>query len=230
MRYWTWLEIREKVERDLDLEEETFIQPEELLAYANEAIDEAEAEIHSLYEDYFLAKVPLTFVQATDSYDMPSDIYGDKIRKIFYQNGSRVYEITRLTEEKKLSVYHLAQAFPGSSTSCLEYFLENSVAGSPQIVFVPVPEESGAYGTIWYLRNANRLVSDTDICDIPEFVEFVMQYMKFRCYEKEGHPNLPLAITVLESHRKQMTSTLSQRVADGENKIEADFSYYTEQV
>ena len=56
MKYWAWSEIRSKIEQECDLEDEDFVRRDELLAYCNEAIDEAEAEIHSLYEDYFLKR------------------------------------------------------------------------------------------------------------------------------------------------------------------------------
>ena len=52
-KYWTLGQIKAKVKRDLDIESEVFIQPDELIEYINDAIDEAESEIHSLYEDYF---------------------------------------------------------------------------------------------------------------------------------------------------------------------------------
>ena len=47
MRFWTTSEIVEKIERDCDLEEELFIQSTEMLGYINEAIDDAEAVIHT---------------------------------------------------------------------------------------------------------------------------------------------------------------------------------------
>lgn len=227
MRYWTWGEIREKIMRDLDLEDETFITQDEMLGYGNEAVDEAESEIHTLYEDYFLKDEPLTLVSGTDSYDMPEDIYAMKLKELWYQNGSRVYEIKELKPSKRLGEFHLRAANPSAATT-LDYFVKNSVVGSPKIVMVPAPQESGAYVTVWYLRNANRFLDDDSICDIPEFAEFVIQYVKVRCYEKEGHPNLPLALAALEQHRQQMNATLAQKSASGANEIEADFSHYEE--
>lgn len=230
MKFWTYLEIKTKIEKDLDLEDETFIQPEELLGYVNEAIDEAEAEIHGLYEDYFLARLAFPLVYGTDSYDLPDNIYGTKIRKLMYQNGGDTFEIKEMPNEKKIQLYHLSQADGTSGTRFYEYFLENTTPGSPQLVIVPIPLEAGDFCTLWYLRNANRLAEDTDICDIPEFVEFVIQYAKVRCYEKEGHPNLVMALNALEQQRSQMTSTLAQRTANANNEIEAEMFYYREQV
>lgn len=231
MRYWTYLEIKTKIAQDLDLEDETFIQPTELLAYVNEGIDEAEAEIHTLYEDYFLARATLTLVNGTEAYAMPANIYANKTRRLLYRNGSIVGDIPRLPEGKKLQIYTDNLIYNPASPGCYDYFIDNSAVGLPKIILTPTPRESGAYVTHWYLRNANRLLDDglaTDICDIPEFVEFVIQYAKVRCYEKEGHPMLPKALADLEQQRGQMTGTLAQLAADGANSIEADMQHYAE--
>jgi len=70
------------------------------------------------------------------------------------------------------------------------------------------------------------MIDDTSVCDIPEFVDFVLQYMKVRCYEKESHPNLGLAVAALESKRKNMNDTLANMVPDGEQELEQDTEFY----
>lgn len=225
-RFWTRTEIVSKIERDLGLEDEDFVDPDELYDYINEAIDEAEAEIHSLYQDYFLAQDTITLVSGTDEYTLPSDIYGHKIRKLLYKNGSTVRVIPRLPESRKFDTYVDNLTTSVTDGSYDGYFVINETAGSPKVLFTPPVAESGAYVKIFYLRNANRLTSADSVCDIPEFVSFVIQYAKVRCYEKEGHPNLPLAVQALEAQRSQMTSTLENMVPDNENLIEADTSWY----
>ena len=227
-RFWTWSEIKAKVEADLALEGEEFVGETELLAYANEAIDEAEAEVHAIYEDYFLSRATVTFVSGTDDYVLPSDIYAQKIRSVLYRNGSSVAVVPRLRDWKKFQNYTL-NLTTSASAGCYNYLLINSTAGSPKILFTPPVLESGAYITVWYLRQANRLTVDADVCDIPEFVSFVIQHMKVRCYEKEGHPMLQKAMYDLEQQRKQMNDTLTAMVPDQENEIEADLSSYFEQ-
>lgn len=226
MRYWTWAEIKEKVNDDLDLQDETFIDEAELLRYANEAIDEAESEIHGLYEDYFLSRDTISLVSGTDEYDMPTDIYANKIRDIVYVNGSTVYSLRRLRDWHKFQNYEVELAV-GAGT-VYEYFLLNTTPGSPKIVFSPRIRETGDFIKVYYLRNANRLTIDADICDIPEFVHFVMAFMKYKCLSKEGHPNTELALSDLERQRQQMVSTLAGMVPDSNNEIEADLSHYRE--
>jgi len=224
--YWTWQKIRDKIENDLDLQSEVFISQDELLAYANEAIREAEAEIHGIYEDYFLNRVQLTLVQGQEEYDLPTDIYAHKIRRMVYRNGTKVYTVDRIKDWRKFEEYALEMINQSSVT--YNYFIINSTAGAPKILLSPPAKEVGPLITIWYLRSANILVNLTDICDIPEFVNFVLEYMKVRCYEKEGHPNLPKAMADLEQQRQQMTSSLGSMVPDAHNEIEADLALYSE--
>lgn len=226
-RFWLYSEIKTKIVNDLDLEDEDFISDTEMMAYVNEAIDEAEAEIHSLCEDYFLTRGAITLVSGTDEYSLPSDIYAMKIRGVYYKNGSTVREIKRLRNWKKLGLY-VEGLTASASAGDYDYLIVNETAGAPKIVFTPTVQESGAYIRIYYIRNATRMTTTSSVCDIPEFVSFVIQYAKVRCYEKEGHPNLSLALAALEQQRQQMTDTLSGMVVDDDNEIEADVSFYSE--
>ena len=226
MRFWTYSEIREKIENDLDLQSETFILPEEMLAYVNEAIDEAEAEIHTIYEDYFLTYETLTLVSGTNEYDLPADIYAHKIREIVYNNGGNLWTMRRLRDWKKIARWELSNQYEDGQIT--DYFIINRTAGSPRILFMPPNKESGDIIKIWYLRNANRMVDDTDVCDIPEFVSFVIAFAKYKCLEKEGNPMIEVAVANLEQQRSQMRGVLSGMVADSGNEIEADYTHYEE--
>jgi hypothetical protein len=103
--------------------------------------------------------------------------------------------------------------------------LLNQTPGNPQIEVLPAIHETGEM-TVWYIRNANRLSLSTDVCDIPEFINFIFAHVKLSVYSKEGHPNMGAAMQKLEMERARMTSTLSNRVPDGMNTIEADTTAY----
>lgn len=229
MRYWTLAEMVAKVEADLGIEDEDFVAPAELVTYFNEGIDQAEAEIHTLYEGYFLSRDTMSLVSGTEAYDFPATIYGMKFVKIMYRNGGEVYEIRPVPEHQAVDIYETNQA-AGLTGGPYEYLIDNSTAGDPQIIITPTPNESGAYVKRWFLRNANRLSADADVCDIPEFVSFVLQFAKMRCYEKEGHPLLAKAINDLEhpetGERKRMRDTLAQKQANANNLVPGDFSLY----
>lgn len=223
--YWTWAQIKTKLQAELDLQDEDFIPESELLGYTNEAIKEAEAEIHALYEDYFISFADITFDVTKENYDLPTDIYAMKLRAIIYNSNGQLFPIKRFTNWNKFRAYLDAKNYAqGEDYACL---LVNKTAGSPQLYFQPVPK-TGAKATVWYLRCANVLADDADICDIPEFIAFITKYVKMRCYEKEGNPNLATAQAELLAERQTMVSTLAGMVVDNENEIEADFSHYME--
>jgi len=227
MKIYTLLELKDKLKDDLDLHDETFIRDPELTAYLNEAIDSAEAEIMGLYEDYFLTKANLSLVSGTDSYDMPADMYANKIRGIIYANGSTIFPIKRVRFMDKFEkIADLTQYPP---TTEYVYYFNNSAVDGRQIVLIPPARETNAtYVTVWYIRNATRLEVDADECDIPEFYSYVLQFAKVRCYEKEGHPNAPLALQMLEGLKRQMVETLSDMIPDGDDTVEMDLSHYME--
>lgn len=228
-RFWTYLELKDKLERDLDLEGEVFIQPTELQEYFNEAIDKAEEIVHTLYEDYFLDKDTITLVSGTSEYTLPSRIYAHKIRRVIYRNGGRCYTVSRVRDWRKFE--HYAMDLVGGSQGAAaeyKYFIINSTAGSPKILFTPEVGESGTYITVWFLRQANRLSDDADVLDVPEAANFVLQYVKCRCYEKEGHPNLAKSLGDLQEMKVSLEGALTAMVPDADNEIEADMSFYEE--
>lgn len=229
MKFWTLAEIKDKIKKDLDLQSEVFIEDDELEGYINEGIDEAEAEIHTIYEDYFIKSGYISLTADGQYYDLPSDIYAQKIRKIIYSDGqSQTYEISRIPESDKFSDIALTERF--RSTEFYRYLLVNETPGSPQIYLVPASRETSSdRARIWYLRNANRLEADTDVCDIPEFVHFVIAFAKLRCLEKEGHPGTVYWDNQMERQRRLMINTLTGMVVDGENKIEPEMMHYDEQ-
>lgn len=228
MKYWSWSEIKAKVLRDLDLEGETFITETELLGYANEAIDEVERQILTLCEDYFLSRGQITLVPGQEEYDIPDNIYGMKIRKIIYRAGTQVWNLARLRNWNKLSIYE-TEKVNATGTQQYGFFILNGTAGEkPKILLSPTPTEAGSYLQIWYLRNANELVNNNSKCDIPEAVNYVMSYIKMKCLEKELHPNLPKAIQDLEQQKVDTLKTLAEMYPDNENTIEPDYRLYSD--
>lgn len=226
MRFWTYKEIKEKVLRDLDMEGETFVTPAELLGYANEAIDEVERQIHTLYEDYFVARSTIDLVAGQEEYSIPDNIYGLKIRQIIFRQGNEIWNLHRLKNWHKFSIYEQEKANT-TATKNYGYFILNQSAGNPKIIITPTPNQIGTL-QIWYIRNASELVNDSSVCDIPEAVNYVMAFMKMRCMEKEFHPNLQKAITDVEQQKADTLMTLNEMYADNSNEIEPDFRLYND--
>jgi hypothetical protein len=225
MKFWTYGDIKTKVERDMDLESEDFVTDAELLSYANEAIDEVERQIHTLYEDYFLTRGTITLIANQEEYSLPTDIYANKIRQIVYRNGSQVWKLDRVRDWSKFISYEIEKAYL-SSTQYYGYFIINQTPGSPKILLTPTPTEAGNYLQIWYLRNANELTDETSICDIPEAVNYVMAYMKMKVARKELHPDMQNFINEVAVQQQETLKTLAGMYPDNENTIEADTRLY----
>jgi hypothetical protein len=93
---YTWAMILNKIQEDCDLINEPFISNDELLGYANEALESAETAVHTLgIEDtYFLSWDFIYLNPSQSTYSFPADIYANKIRKMFYSNPVSTVQTT----------------------------------------------------------------------------------------------------------------------------------------
>lgn len=333
-KYWTYAQARDKLQVDLDLLDETFVTPNELIGYFNEGIEEAESEMLKIDEDYFLSSYNIPLVEGTSSYDYPDNIYAYKERGIMYSNGSNIYDVKRFRRNNKFQKMAFADQY-GESDDYM-WFHTNEGPGVAKINLKPparetaiLPPSTGSFVpmVLWYIRHANRIpllaeyvlnwdvldqgtvvdpttnkittsatyvtgdqvklkstttmpgglvqgtvyyviagsgfitlattlqnaragtaiditsviagvlvisiaatqsIVDNTIIDIPEFTKFVIQWAKCRCMEKEGNPRLAGAAETLTQQKAQMVSTLTEAQQDDENKVECDFSAYSE--
>jgi hypothetical protein len=243
VKIWTYEEIENKIKRDLDLQDEDFITTDELAGYCNDAIDEAEAEIITLFEDYFLKTGTLAMVNGASDIDLPLDIYAQKVRGLIYDNGSIIYPVRFLKGRQEFEEIALTNLYAGSEE--YRYKLLNQTAGEQsKIRLFPPSRDTGNYLKIWYIRNAQRVplvgedVSGTPatrvsqlatLVDIPEFVGFIIAFMKVRCVSKEFDPRYNDLVAELQHQREMMTSTLKSRVPDNhQDMVENDLSFYLE--
>ena len=220
MRSWTYTELKQIVLNDLDLEDEDFISATEMLAYFNAGIDMVEAIIHNLYEDYFLEPTALALVNGTQDYNFPSTMYAHRVRKILYDNGSNKYEIRKI---KRLG--QIPDIQTGDNYRWLP--IDTAASGKKIRLYPTSAETSSTNVIIWHIRNAKVLALDADVCDIPEFADVVVQFVKVRCYEKEGHPNTSKAMDDLRMMVTLMEATLTKMVDDENDELmEEDYSFY----
>lgn len=229
MRRWTLDEIQTKIKQDLDIEAEDFVVPTELLAIINEGIDECEANIHRLgrEDDYFLTKAYIPVVQGTQQYSLPDDIYANKIRGMVYSEGSTIYEVNRVRGMHKFELMERILQY-SSSTDYYRYIILNeNTANGYKIEFYPAPRQTGSQlFKMWYIRNANRLSDPTDVCDIPEFVYYIIDFAKFEVLKKEGNPMAEAALIKLTKSKELMLETLGDMVPDEDNLIIKDLEHY----
>lgn len=238
MRLPTYEELEARVRRDLDLQDEdNFVQNDEMASYFNEAINDAEAEIMALNEDYFLASSDLTFTQGSANVTLPTDIYAQKIRDFVYVDGDLIYSIPRIRDPKKFLERALNDRF-ASGYAVYAYMLKSVAGAQDRIELSPVAQSSGALGRLWYIRNATRVPLTTEgssrptqlatVIDIPEWTDYLVQFVKCRCMEKEMDQRLPAAVAALANRKKMLVETLGNRTPDGDDQIPMDLDFYWE--
>jgi hypothetical protein len=228
MDYWSFTQIKNRVEQELVLQDEDQITSQEIMSYTNEAIDIAEGVIMKMNEDYFLADTPMALADGAMEYALPTNIYGQKIRALIYQNGANIYEIKRA---RSLQMFLLLKDLEVHGTSeDYRYLLVNkATTAKPQLRLYPKSRETSAANvTMWYIRHANRITTSTDVCDIPEWYNFVIQYVKMKCLFKQKDPGFGDAKTEMMEMRAQMEATLSDRTPDESNQVLQDLTPYQE--
>lgn len=237
MRSWTVGEFETKVFKELDMLEESFVDLDEFVGYLQEAISDAEAEIHrlGLGEDYFLTSAFVDMVEGENEITLPDDIYVRDIRRLMFARGSDIYPIRRFRGPNKFEA--IAYARLQDSGADYRYFLENDPGDSQdKIILVPAARETASdLIQMHFIRNA-RQVPTTDTAnedeiratkiDIPEFINFLIAYVKVKIKEKAMEP-LDSAMLFLQTQRQLMVDTLAG-FQDDDNEIIPDLSAYME--
>lgn len=225
MQQFTFSDLKTKIGNDYDITDEVWVNDAELVGYINDAIDDAETAIHNLNheEKYFRTSSTITLVNGTSEYAFPTDIYGMKLLKVFYNNGSRKYEIDRIKD--------LRETLLLTSGDSYKYLIINDTAtAAPRIKLYPTPTESGAYVTAWYIRNMRRMTTSTsasNVCEMPECINFITQHVKYSLAKKTRNQIL---IAAEDKDRtlqyNLMLEALNDVVPDENNLIPMDLTFY----
>lgn len=245
MKIWTFAQVNQKVREDLDLQDEEFITPDEMVGYANEAIHEAESLIMKLNEDYLLQTGFLALTQGTSIYPLPTDIYGQKIRQIVYNFGSVQYQIRRIRGANKFEIMAMINTF--GLTDDYMYILTNTTPGTQSQILISPPSRETSTQNVqtYYIRSAGRIPQAAELSppqdptapntsvqlntpmDIPEFATFLIDFIKYKCLLKDTDPRLPEQKEIMLNQRQMMVDSLTEQVPDDDNKIVPDMTWYT---
>lgn len=235
MIYKTWNQIRSKVERELDIEVEEFIQPQEFVEYVNDGVALCEADIHTLgLEDmYFRTRFLVPLQVGVEDYALPAPIYMNKILSFIYARGSEIYEIMQLRGPNMYESIARINLY-NSVTDFYKYIIRNDTAdqGVRLQLVPPSRETSTANATLWFIREAAKWDYNSDVnglgkCDLPQIaMQTLYQYVKYRVYEKEGHANMNDAKQDFDKIRSGMISTMENMVPDNNNELIKDMSSY----
>lgn len=200
-------DLLDEVEAELDVADEDFVERDELLVYLKRAINKAESLILNLNEDYFLAEpAEITLASGTASYNLPADIYGQKIRLVQYDNGNDDYQIKRLK--------NLADIPRIEDNDNYQYLITSDYTNGTKLRLYPTPAENGAVVTLWYLRNVDLPDADDDTLDLPEAYDFCKQFVKDMVANKENMAAGAGPSPALLAEQELLIASLHQRFVD----------------
>lgn len=223
MKTYTYGDLKTQVERELDLFGEDFVTAEEMLGYANDAITEAEAEIHRLEieDQYFLTKLDIAPPAGTTTIDFPADIYAQKIVSIVAHEADRHVKVKQYHRTSRVDRFErIANAYTSDD---YQFLIMNGV--KPQIMLVPAVRPNTTF-TIWYIRSAARVTDDSSPIEIPEFDLYMTALMKAKCRAKENLGQIPAdAAAEVQAARRLMLDTLSNRISE-EPDYDSYFDHY----
>lgn len=224
-------DIIRKVKNETFTDGEHFISEVEMIDYINEAVDRIEANIHTFNseDNYFIKYEFLQVKSGQEIIDLPKDIYACKIKSFVYEDFTDPYLIKRLRGKYKYTELSYTQRVLSSiSQNYYRYTIVNQEAGgNSKILLLPKSQEnSDNKFRLWYIRQAKRLEKATDVCDVPEFGEYMVKRTKYNIFAKEGNPRVALAEKEMMAEEQLMVETLKNKVPDGDNEVQGDFTHY----
>lgn len=231
MIYRTYGDLRAELEREIDIEAEDFIQPDEVLGYFNDAIREAASHIYKLglEDDYFKSEKTYSLTNGLQYLTMPDNIYAGKISGLIYATPEKVYPIKRVKGPNKEVIIQNILQNPTAGSYYSYDILNNSPTEGFRINLYPFSYEDRANCIVLrYVRNVEKIVNDSSLVDVPEFYSFVKAFVKYKVLNKEGTAMGADAKADYEKEKGLMLETLAELTPDYDSRITPDLSIYEE--
>ena len=212
---WDLDRLTTKIQRDLELHAEIFVQPEDIKSFINDAIDDAEELIIDSFSDFFITFEDYT-VEVGDSFlALPDDIYEMRTRGLYFDKKSYNQTSTVNTgtwyKIKKIRLESISQV---SSNDFYQYRNINTQADGPRIhIFPNIREDSQGRFRLWYIRKAKRLDELADVLETGLRPQYIISHAKVAILHKENSDMVGLELEKLGAQTKKMLDSLS-RVAD----------------
>lgn len=143
MQFLTWAQAKLKIQEKTDSQDEAFISASELLRYCHDAIDYCEAEIHKfeVADKYFESVYPVQITAGIQNYQLPPNIYANKVLKLIKNLPNDVYEVKRLKRLNRYTDASYLEHF--GDTLTLAYMIINDSANTkPVLRMFPRPSVS----------------------------------------------------------------------------------------
>jgi|LGVF01.2.fsa_nt_gb hypothetical protein len=243
----TLKDIRNQVKDDLGLGQADWVDNDVLDVYIRRAVRKAHREIMKTYEDYFLSTSPVELLGATTHLEYPGDCYANKIRTIIFTNapigasGTYVIEIKKFKSISSTVVGNIfnidnnqsykTRWIPITSTEDISDGAGGTYK-SPvnRMELMPSATTDDGHVEIRYIRKPIDLVKDEDVCDIPEFTDYVVAKTKALYYADDGDQNYIIADKEAKEIWKDMVDTLSNMVLDEDTEILLDTGFYEDSI
>jgi len=231
MAFRTFGDLNSELVKELDLQDEDFIDAAELMKLWNRAVGVAEGHLITLgmKDKYLLGRETLSIVQGQEEYDLPASIYGNKIIKMVYNIGSTLYTLVPLESKDMFENYEYLNLY--APTDYYRYMITHTTPGEQKLLLVPKARDTlNNVIRIWFSRSANRYTQDSDICDLPTLAyEFLNAYVTEKVYKKESHVNYAESKADRQEKEQLMQSVLSGQISDSQmTMMELDMSSYEE--
>ena len=235
-------DIRDNLKDDLGLGQKDWLTNDELNAYIRRAVRNVHADILTMYEDYFLDFSTVEVAGNSSFIEYPENCYANKIRTVVFTNapvgsaGSYTTKITSFKDITKTEEYNILIDTPTSSP--VRYWIPHSSTKtvgevkSPvrQMKLVPSAIVDDGHAVIWYIRKPIHLENDEDVCDIPEFTDYVLALAKKLYYAQDGDANYAIADKEAKEYKKLMQRTLSNMALDENTEMLQDNDFYNSSI
>lgn len=228
----TWGDIKQDIQETHGIETDASYTEQELINMYNKALTRVESHVIGLQQDYFLAKETIAISKDVLEYDLPTDIYAYKIRRVFIDqpgyNVRKVYKASNLDDMEITSRYE--SDYYGNSKK-FRYIITNESAGQAKFTMSYVDEDANLI--IYYTRNPKRLTiteGDAHICDIPEFADAIKAHMSYQIEWKDKSPTTAQTKADYIEIMGDLTRSLAVSINDEDNMIEPDTELFDDHV
>ena len=223
----TLLEIRDRLKDDLDLHEEHWKNDGQLNDLINKSVRKAFRKIIAIHEDYFLSQANVVITAVENEIDYPSNIYANKIKSIHFLWNNSAVEIKPVRRFD--STIMLSSIVSDNSSPYRNWLAIDDLTDGKKIKLFPATGYAGTL-SLWYIREPRLLVDDTDVCDIDEFTEFVVQCTKAAYYALDGDPRYQIEKMEEKELERDLINTLTNMTIGNDDTVVADYSHYEDSV
>lgn len=222
MKLYTFDEINDRLRKETNTEQENELTEYLMMEIVNDAIDDAEAIIQDLHMDYFKTRANIAVTEGDTSLTVPTDIYGMRFKGIWFDDGTKAYKLTRITDELIPDVV---------ASDDYRYYLTNDLGTGWKIHIYPdIRETSSTNFSMVYIRNAKRITETSDVIDIGECINYIKSHCRLSILR--FFPNPVLMSYETNNFAKQesrLVSVMQTLAEDGEDtEMMMDASLYLE--